>query len=1606
MVTVAAERKAERLAEVEKLLRVRLPAAEAAAVDRFVAACYSRVAAEDVVEQPADALYGAAVSLWRFAERRQPGVPKLRAYNPTVAEHGWKSRHTIVEVVNDDMPFLVDSVAAELARQGLAVHLMVHPVLRVERDASGKRIGLAAGNEGVAESVMHVEVDQRTDATALAEIEGGLTRILADVRLAVKDWRAMLAKADEALKQLDEQPPPVAPAELNETKAFLAWLRDNNFTFLGYREYRYGTKRGEDAYAVVAESGLGVLTDPAVQMVSGPAGRDALPPEVQRFLRVPTPLVVAKSNITATVHRGVPMDYIGIKLFDKSGKVVGERRFSGLLTSRAYHTSPRLVPLLRRKVDQVMARSGLDSAGHDGKALEAILETFPRDELFQIEEDELFRIAMGILALQERPRVRLFTRADKFGRFVSCLIFCPRDRYSSDLRRRFGEILATAYEGKAERFDARVGEEPLARLHYVVSTPQPKDVDVEVLTQRLAAAARSWGDALKDALLQSLSEEHANHQSARWSDGFPAAYREHFTPEHAVADIALADRAIQDGIAVQVYRAPEDGAEGSGEIVRFKIAQKDRPVPLSDGLPMLEGLGVRVMEEQPFPLSPSGGGKVWLQDFRLICPGDARGGFDLGAIRTRFEDAFLQVWRGEVDNDGFNRLVLRAKLAAREVAVLRAYGKYLRQAGIPFSQPYMEQTLAANPAIATELIALFHARFDPKLEKREWKVAAAQQAIEAALDQVHSLDEDRILRRFLNLIQSTLRTNYYQGKPYIAFKLDSRQVAELPAPRPHVEVWVRSPRVEAIHLRGGPVARGGIRWSDRREDFRTEILGLLKAQMVKNAVIVPVGAKGGFVPQKPPLEQGREAVQADGVECYKILVRGLLDITDNLQHGKLVPPPDVVRHDGDDPYLVVAADKGTATFSDIANAVSREYGFWLDDAFASGGSAGYDHKKMGITAKGAWESVKRHFRELGRDIQSQPFTCVGIGDMSGDVFGNGMLLSPQTRLLAAFDHRHVFIDPDPDPAVGLAERKRLFDLPRSSWADYDRKKLSKGGGIYERTAKSIELSPEAKARLGLDGARVTPVELIRAVLTAEVDLLWNGGIGTYVKASDETHGEVGDRANDSIRIDGKDVRAKVIGEGGNLGCTQRGRIEYAMAGGRLNTDAVDNSAGVDTSDHEVNIKVLLGAVLADGEMTVKQRDRLLGDMTEEVGALVLQDNYLQTQALSVAEAAGAALAPAQARLIRELERSGRLDRVVEGLPEPRALLARGKGLTRPELAVLMAYAKTTLSTDLLSGGGTEDPHLAADLARYFPRPLRKEHATWIARHPLRREIIATAIANSMVNRAGLTFVHDVAEETGDKAPDIARAYTVAREAFGLRWLWNQIEALDNRVPAATQIRMIGATMTTLERATLWYLRHLPRPIDIAPAVAEQNAEIDRLAESLDTMLHPVEREAFAERTAALVAEGVPSDVARRVAGAEPLGAGPDIIRAAREAGTNADLVRVGAVYFAVGARLGLDWLRRAAGLMHPHDAWERRAVTAIVNDLYGQQRALAVAVLRAGGTNEAESAVGKWAAERAHGVDRLRALTDEFQASGAIDLARLAIVNRQMNTLIGMSAAR
>ena len=1613
MTSATAEGKAERLNELLDYLQGRLTAAQLPGVERFVSAYYHWVAPEDIVERPIEELYGAALNAWKFAAHREAGRAKLRVYNPAFDEHGWSSPHTIVEIVNDDMPFLVDSVVGEIERLGLTNHLIVHPVIHARRDADGHRIDDpdASAADSLAESVMHIEVDAQSAEDRLEAIRAGIEKVLDDVRATVEDWRPLLDRLHESVQALVHHPPHISGEEVDEVRSFLDWLGANNFTFLGCRDYDVAHGDGGLTHSLVEGSSLGVLRDPDLHILRR-GELAALPDEVRHFLERPEPIIVTKANVRSSVHRRVHMDYLGIKKYGPEGEVVGERRFVGLFTSAAYNRTPLDIPYLRRKVARTLERAGFDPASHDGKALINVLETFPRDELFQIDEQELYDISSGILLLQQRPRIRLFVRRDRFGRFASCLVYVPREQYTTALRVQIEDILCTALAGRISAQYTQLGDSALARLHVIVATdsgaaPVP---DLEVIEAQIVRAARSWEEDLHHALIEHFAEEEGNRLRDAYLGAFPAAYSEGFAPREALADIEQI-RALDgdSGIGMNLYRPLEAAADS----VRLKIYSLKTPLALSDCLPILEHMGLRVIEEVPYGVTRRDGAEaVWIQDFLLVEP-DGRA-FEPGPIKQAFQEAFARVWSNEAEDDGFNRLVLRAGLDWREVMVLRAYCKFLRQVQIPFSQDYMEDTLYRHPDIAVMLVALFHGRFDPtKAMEAGRTVSSLLVAIDEALDQVESLDEDRILRRYRELIQASQRTNFHQTlpdgqpKPYLSIKIDSQALADLPLPRPLVEIFVYSTRTEAVHLRGGRVARGGIRWSDRREDFRTEVLGLMKAQMVKNAVIVPVGSKGGFVCKRLPAGGGRAAVMDEVVACYETMMRGLLDLTDNIAGGVVRRPPDCVCHDGDDPYLVVAADKGTATFSDLANGIAQDYGLWLGDAFASGGSDGYDHKKMGITARGGWVSVMRHFRELGVDTQNQDFTVIGVGDMSGDVFGNGMLLSRHIKLIGAFNHLHIFIDPEPDAAASFAERERLFALPRSAWSDYDPTLISAGGGVFERRAKSIDLSPAMRTLLGTTRERLTPNEVVKALLKAPADLLWFGGIGTYVKASRESHTDADDRANDAVRIDASQPRCMVIGEGANLGMTQRARIEFALAGGRLNTDAIDNSAGVDCSDHEVNIKILLDAIIADGEMTKKQRSRRLEEMTDEVAALVLRDNYLQTQAASVAEAQGERGLDPAAHFMRKLERRGLLDRAIEYLPDDEAIAERraaGQGLTRPEIAVLLAYAKMTLYDELLQSDVPEDPYLRTDLARYFPAPLQDEFAAAIDAHRLRRELVSTTVANSLVNRVGPTFISDIEEETGQPPSIIARAYAATREVFRLRDLWAAIEALDNRVDAAVQARMLSETVELVRRGTLWFIRNLEHPLDVAHTIESFGPGVAELGEVRDGLLTDFDRAAWQRRTESLVAEGVPDELAARVAAIEPLAAACDIVQAAKTC--QRPIGAVGPVYFAVGAHVGLDWLRAAADAFAAEDYWQRLAMTVIVDDLYSQQRALTTRVFDAanGGDEIGAEAIENWAQQHSSTVERTRTLIADFKSSGGVDVARLAVANRYIRGLIVGSA--
>ncbi len=1607
MTRAAEHKKPEFIEEIAAEAISRLADAEAQAAACFIRQYYEWVPPADLVVHRRDTLFGAALAHLRFGMQRQPGEAKVRAYNPDLEEHGWTSEHTVLEIVNDDMPFLVDSVSAELNRRDFAVHLIIHPVLEVRRDGGNSLVKILkpdeAAEDGLGESFMHIEISRQPDAR-LDEIAADVSRVLADVRAAVDDWQSMRACMLAAIEELEAAPGPLDEGDASEICAFLRWVHDHNFTLLGYRAYAFD---GEAvSMAVDPDTGLGLLRDPRVSVFREFEDLASLRPEILAYLAEPRGLTVVKTDRVATVHRPVHMDAVMIQRFGPDGRVVGQHLIAGLFTASAYTMSPRQIPLLRRKIEQVYDRAGLPPISHDGKALMNILETFPRDELFQVSGDHLFHTALGILNLQERQRVALFLRRDDLDRFMSCLLFVPRDRYNTDLRHRMQAIMEAAFAGHSAEWYIQLSDAPLARVHmFIRTTPGAiPDYDADEIEARLADAARAWQDALEEALISAHGEERGVALFQRYRPAFPAGYRERFSTEAAVLDIERVEGAFSNGALGLSLRRPIEAGEHQ---IRLKLYHPDRPIPLSDALPMLEHMGLKVIEEVPYVITPHGTDtdQVLIHDFGL----ESRDGapIPLGDIREKFKETFRRVWRGEVESDGFNGLVARAGLDWREAVVLRAYCKYLRQAGIAYSQAYMEQTMLDSPELAALIVRLFLARFDPAgagdSEARAKEVLAR---ISDGLNAVENADQDRILRRFVNLVESTLRTNFFQPgedgqpKPYLSFKFDSRAVEGLPLPRPLYEIWVYSPRVEGVHLRGGKVARGGIRWSDRREDFRTEVLGLMKAQMVKNAVIVPVGSKGGFVVKRPPEGGDRDAQLAEGIECYKTLMRGMLDITDNLRAGELVPPVDVVRRDDDDPYLVVAADKGTATFSDIANGISVDRGYWLGDAFASGGSNGYDHKKMGITARGAWESVKRHFREIGVNTQAEDFTVVGVGDMSGDVFGNGMLLSEHIRLIGAFNHLHIFVDPDPDAAKSFAERKRLFELPRSSWTDYDPKKISKGGGVFERRAKTVTLTPEIRDRFGIETEEVTPDELIRALLKAEVELLWFGGIGTYVKATAESQAEAGDRMNDSVRVDTSDLRCKVVGEGANLGLTQRARIEFALAGGRLNTDAIDNSAGVDTSDHEVNIKVLLNALVAEGDMTEKQRNKLLADMTDEVAGLVLRHNYLQTLAISRAKDQGVEVLGHQARLMRFLEAQGRLDRDVEFLPDDEELEEReaaGAGLTRPEVSVLMSYAKMWLYDEILESDLPDDRRMLNDLVRYFPKPLHKRYRKAIESHRLRREIIATGVTNSMINRVGGTFVARLIEETGLGPTDIARAFTVARKVFGLRALWESIEALDNQVDASVQMAMMQDINRLVDRATRWFLCNVPAPFDVNHQVVGFREGIATLADRLDEVLPQAALAALRDRACGYAARGVPEDLAFRVVTQVGLVSGLDIIRLAEA--RKMDVVEVGRLYHAVGDHFRLGDLRRAGEGLETQSHWQRLAVEALIEEIYGHQVALTDRVLN-GADQTSGEAIKAWVSAHRDAVGRAERMLGELWASEIRDVSMIAVASRQLRGLL------
>jgi glutamate dehydrogenase len=1606
MASFSADNKDQFIDVLLERLRPHVESARHADLARFARHFFGIVPLAELAQRHDSDLIGCTLASWRFFQEFDGKEQRIRVFNPDTQQHGWQSTHSVIELIHPDLPFLVDSVRIELKRQGKLIHTLQNSVMCVDRDAAGRLGTIHEGRSADAdvesgttraESFMFIEIDRCSDPSELKGVQQGISEALAYVRAAVSDFAPMQARLRELVDALRSGSMRAAENERGEAVAFLEWLLEDHFTFLGYECFEIERGLGEGRLGVDRAQSLGVSAhDPLEDSIEG------LPEEVIGYLRAPLLLSFAKASRFSRVHRPAYPDYVSVRQLDAEGRVEREHRFMGLYTSRVYSSHVDGIPYLRLKVARIREELGLDRRSHLGKELDRVLQVLPRDDLFQMAGDVLRDTVLSIVQIQERARIRLFLRRGNYGRFYYCLVFVPRDLYSTDIRTRIQRVLMQRLNSQECEFWTYFSESVLTRTQFIlrVDPTQVLQVDQARLEHDVIQACRNWHDDLADRLHESLGEGAAIDAWSAFGGSFPAGYSERFTTASAVVDLQhLLALTEEEPLAMSFYQ-PLTQKTG---VLHCKLYHLDEPLPLSDVMPILENLGLRVMGEFPFGIQRADGRTFWIHDFEFTYALD--GDRDIQEVNQLFRDAFIAVWRGQAENDAFNRLVLLANMNWREVALLRTYARYIKQIRMGFELPYLANTLVTHSTISRELVRLFRTRFylarrssGAELEER------LERAIIGALDGVAVLNEDRILRRYLDLIKATLRTNFFQtdaqGQPrdYISIKLDPQRIPELPEPRPMYEIYVYSPRFEGVHLRGGKVARGGLRWSDREEDYRTEVLGLVKAQQVKNAVIVPVGAKGGFVPRRLPGNGSRDEIQQEAIACYRSFIRGLLDLTDNLVEGQVVPPPQVIRHDEDDPYLVVAADKGTASFSDIANGIAAEYGFWLGDAFASGGSAGYDHKEMGITARGAWVSVQRHFRELGIDVQREPISVLGIGDMAGDVFGNGLLRSRTLKLVAAFNHMHIFIDPEPDPERSFVERERLYGLPRSSWADYDPSLISEGGGVFPRSLKQIQLTPQMQSLFDIAESSLTPAELIHRLLKAPVDLIWNGGIGTYVKASSESHADAGDKSNDAVRVDGRDLRCRVIGEGGNLGMTQRGRIEFALKGGAVNTDFIDNAGGVDCSDHEVNIKILLNEVVAAQDMTAKQRNTLLASMTEEVAALVLANNYKQTQAISMAEQQARQAMGEYRRFITAMEASGKLNRALEFIPDDEQLAdrsAQGRGLTRPELSVLISYSKADLKETLAGSSITEDGYIARELETAFPEPLVRDFGKQLLEHRLRREIIATQLANDLVNHMGITFLRRLEQSTGAPPSDIAAAYVVARDVFSLRERFAAIEQLDLQVPPQVQFDLMNDLVRLGRRATRWFIRNRRRELNPVLEIEHFGPHIQALTSRFESLLEGPVQLAWQTRFDSYRSEEVPEDLARFVAGTAHFYTMLGIIEAAEEAGQEVE--HVARVFFALGSELQLPWFAQLIQNLAVENHWQALARESYRDDLDWQVRSMTVAALQsAGAEQDVAQTVELWLQNNRLMVQRWHAMLIELKSAAAGDYPMISVAMREL----------
>ena len=1572
-------------------------------INLFLRNYFRNVAFEDLQGISPRLMARDALSHLEFAKNRQKGQALVRIFNPTAKTHGHDSPYTIVEMVNDNMPFLVDSVSAAINRLKLNIHITIHPVFRVHRTGRGRLQKIAALKEtgGRVESYARFTIDKETDEHRLKILRHGILKVLADVAVSVRDWRAMRVKMQAAKESLVLGPIGADEELRAESKELLQWMADDHFSFLGYREYEL-KPRGKKLYLqVVKGSGLGLLSR------DDRGGRTIeMTKEMQRHTRSKDWLIITKANSRATVHRRSYLDYIGVKKYDEKGNAIGEMRFIGLFTSIAYSENPRNIPLLRWKVRRVLERSGLDPSGHRGKALSHILDSFPRDELFQSSIQDLVRTTNGVLNIQDRHKVRFFVRRDTFRRFFSCIVYVPREKYTTSVRRRIERILLEAFGGTSVDTRVEISDASLARAHIIVRTPpgeRPR-ISFRRIEDDIANAVVTWRDKLSIQLYERFGVEEGHILFREYGESFPPAYEGDMDPAIACLDVKRMDGLLKgehdDFLLLHKTRGEDE------DRLSFRTFRCDEPLLLFSILPILQHMGVEVHSERPYKVRLGSDRLFWIQDFELRYTDAAA--LDIDSVAGRFQDCFRQLIAGAAEDDGFNRLILAADLDWRQTSLIRCYAKYLQQLRISFSQDYMEDVLVAHSGFAKTLVEQFELQFDPTIsrQKRTTALKSCKTRIAKSVEKARNLDEDRILSAFSRAVSATLRTNYYQRgpegeyKPVISIKLDPSQLPEVPLPRPKFEIFVYAPDVEGVHLRGGEVARGGIRWSDRREDFRTEVLGLMKAQVVKNTVIVPTGAKGGFIPKHLPTGD-RDLILQEGIACYKKFISGLLDLTDNVVNGKVVPPTDVVRRDRDDPYLVVAADKGTATFSDMANQLSADYGFWLDDAFASGGSVGYDHKKMGITARGAWEAVRRHFREQGIDVQKDPFTVVGIGDMAGDVFGNGMLLSKKIKLVAAFNHEFIFLDPDPNMAASFRERKRLFKLPRSRWSDYDDRLISKGGGVFSRHAKQINLSREIRELLDLGESSVQPLQLIQAILKMQVDLLWNAGIGTYVKASTESHADVGDRSNDNVRVNGNQLQCKVIGEGGNLGLTQRARVEYSLNGGRVNTDFIDNSAGVDCSDREVNIKILLGEAERQKRLSRKQRNRLLVEMTDQVAEFVLRNNYLQTQAISMMEARAVERLDETARLITNLEKTGLLDRNIEFLPDETEIEDRRQrqlGLTRPEMAVVLSYAKIDLYDGLTGSSAKLDDFLTTDPQRYFPPVLRRRYKDLIPGHRLSREILATLIANDIVNRMGPAYVQRVQHDTGADVVTIARAYVVAREVCQARHIWKIIESLDNQIPATLQQHMMFEVSRIMRHACFWLLDRYGDDLDIVEAVEHLREPLKIIYNRVNSIVVGTGKERQHTAINDLRTRGVPDLLAKKMAGLLLTRGSLDIADLAVT--HKKDVLEAAKMYALLSERLGVVWLHHSVEGLAVDGRWQALARGNLRDEFYAYRRELATKFLQTRSRLTPSQLFHKWVNQHSEKMDKYDTILREMKLREEPDFATLSVAAQELRKLI------